>query len=209
MAPCARARALWALAACAALLPARAALAAEPAAVGARAHALLSSGKKAYYSLQGRQVDNATGWPADYADYSLFVCNPASFSAAQLAAARAARPDAVFLAYSCLGWVYLAAQDGCATFGRGNQYYEAMGASFDATLAVRDAATLAPLCVTLGTGKGGVGAYIPSKGAADAFAGACAALRCAALAVAVAGAVAGVGRRTAKPPRAGLGCRRI
>ena len=80
-----------------------------------------------------------------------------------------------------------------------------MGASFDATLAVRDAATLAPLCVTLGTGKGGVGAYIPSKGAADAFAGACAALRCAALAV----AVAGVGRRTAKPPRAGLGCRRI
>lgn len=63
--------------------------------------------------LHGQEIDDPAAWPANYSSYAVFVCNPASVSAAQLDAARADRPDAVFLAYYCFGWAWLV-DDGCA-----------------------------------------------------------------------------------------------
>ena len=64
--------------------------------------------RAAYYILQGKQID-APDWPAQYGRYALFICNPASVSAAQLERAKRDRPDAAFLAYTCFGWAYIEA----------------------------------------------------------------------------------------------------
>ena len=105
-----------------------------------------SEAQAAYYILQGKQIESPD-WPAQYSRYALFICNPASVSAAQLERAKRDRPDGVFLAYTCFGWAYIEAP-GCARFPEPkNEYYEAFNAHFDHALAVTDVATGHPLCV--------------------------------------------------------------
>ena len=110
----------------------------------------------------------APEWPARYSAYGLFIVSPQYTSAAQLGRAKADRPDALFLAYTCLGWAYLRA-GGCTTFPD-NPYFQAMDEHFDASLAITDLATGDPVCIA-GDGKRlGVAGFIVSPAAAEQMA---------------------------------------
>ena len=122
---------------------------------------------KAFYILTGKDVE-APEWPARYSAYGLFIVSPQYTSAAQLGRAKADRPDALFLAYTCLGWAYLRA-GGCTTFPD-NPYFQAMDEHFDASLAITDLATGDPVCIA-GDGKRlGVAGFIVSPAAAEQMA---------------------------------------
>ena len=122
---------------------------------------------KAFYILTGKDVE-APEWPTQYSSYGLFIVSPQYTSAEQLGQAKKDRPDALFLAYTCLGWAYLRA-GGCTTFPD-NPYFQAMDAHFDSSLAITDLATGNPVCIA-GDGKHlGVAGYIVSPAAAEQMA---------------------------------------
>ncbi len=86
---------------------------------------------EAYFILQYEDLASVD-WPAAYARYSIFVCNPSFSSSPEfLDAARAGLPDAKFLAYT-------SAQDVPITRYVGNPYYDALRAAFSEDYCIRD-----------------------------------------------------------------------
>lgn len=86
----------------------------------------------AYFMLHAADT-RTPGWPDDWAQYTLFICNP-TIPAHTVAEIRAARPDATLLAYTNVADLHIGQ-------GSPNPYWVAMEAVFDTTLCVRNLLT--------------------------------------------------------------------
>ncbi len=108
---------------------------------------------EAYFTLHGADVRSA-GWPADFARFSLFVCDP-SLPPETIAQIRADLPGVKLLAYSNV-------QDVPLGFYPGNPYYMALDAAFDSALCLTDLANGGPVHVQGydGTPGSGMPSYV-------------------------------------------------
>ncbi|MFN8177299.1 MAG: hypothetical protein U0167_05195 [bacterium] len=112
---------------------------------------------QAFFTLDGTDL-RRTGWPADFAKYSLFVCTP-SLGADEIAKIHQGVPGTRALSY-------VSAQDVSIGFFPGNPYYDTLTATFDSTLCLRDLRT-GNVVRQRGESGSALPAFILSKRTAD------------------------------------------